>query len=315
MSLVDYPDSDDENQEPIEAVTFADASSLKRKTDEDGVSARRVRPKLPPALPSSFHTLYSADVRTSTNDDPILHGGRQRQVPHVVGNWPSFMYLEWSPSEPILTRLVKVTEQAESRLRDASVASTGGNRLHSLLLSDLGVRQPLHVSLSSPLILTTDNKDKFELEIKKAVRDAGLSTFKAVSSGLRWVSNFDQSRYFLILILAQPQNDELNILLKRCNEVCRTFDLPELYIQDRLVGVSKHTDPGIMSSKPLLKSEVAHDKFHISIAWTLAPPNDGFEDNLVKFDSVDIEVSFNSLYIKIGNTVSRVSFEATDDHR
>jgi hypothetical protein len=86
MGLVDYSDSepDDEENEGHES-----APPAKRQR----VSVSGASSNLPP-LPQSFRDLYSSTVRTSTQDDPSLHGGRKRVTPHVPGNWSTHVYLE-----------------------------------------------------------------------------------------------------------------------------------------------------------------------------------------------------------------------------
>jgi hypothetical protein len=80
MSLVDYSDSDSEEKQPT-------PPTKRRKTSRGDADA------LPP-LPTSFLDQYSSTVRTSTQDDPSLHGGRKRVTPHVEGHWPTHIYLE-----------------------------------------------------------------------------------------------------------------------------------------------------------------------------------------------------------------------------
>ena len=95
MPLVDYPDSgsDDDGGGGVEnnsaPATQSAQSALKRKHSH---SANAIA-ALPP-LPSAFHDLYASNARISTSDNPSLHGGRKRAVPHVEGNWPSHVYLE-----------------------------------------------------------------------------------------------------------------------------------------------------------------------------------------------------------------------------
>jgi hypothetical protein len=81
MTLVAYPDSEDEHDEPVAKRSKTDAAG--HKDDDD----------LPP-LPASFLNLYSSSVRVSNTDDPSLHHGRKRVVKHVEGNWPTHVYLE-----------------------------------------------------------------------------------------------------------------------------------------------------------------------------------------------------------------------------
>ena len=82
ISLVTYSDSEGSDSE-LEPSSRA----LKRKYGQETLST------LPP-LPDSFHDLYASAARTSNQDDPTLHAGRQRQTPHIEGHWPTHVYIE-----------------------------------------------------------------------------------------------------------------------------------------------------------------------------------------------------------------------------
>ncbi len=86
-SLVNYSDTDSE-----EAVDEADSSQPPAKKQKT-VNNNDKKSELPP-LPASFLDQYSSTVRTSTQDDSSLHGGRKRITPHIEGNWPTHVYLE-----------------------------------------------------------------------------------------------------------------------------------------------------------------------------------------------------------------------------
>lgn len=83
MALVDYASSDEEA-----ADAEIDSQRHVRKR------ARTDHASNLPALPATFLDLYSSTVRTSTQDDPALHNGRKRIVPHIEGNWPTHVFLE-----------------------------------------------------------------------------------------------------------------------------------------------------------------------------------------------------------------------------
>lgn len=317
MSLVTYSDSEDDTDETGNEVnnhksrTTTSSVGPKRKRSNDNDNQPRSKP---PPLPSSFTTLYASTVRSSTNDDPTLHSGRKRQIPHIEGNWPSFVYLEWLPSPKDLASLEEVIECIAEEHSSTTTSPSSKDELQSSLRSELGVRLPLHVSLSAPLILTTDNKDVFKETLTQTINTANLAAFSTTPSSIRWVKNFDGTRHFLILAMSRPKGDELQSLLSLCNCTALTFGLPQLYDSDRnvgadstQVGIATGSQLGINPTTVLEYTAANHDSFHISIAWSLTPiqTTDAMTNELAeKLKSMTI--TFDGVYIKIGNVVSSV---------
>lgn len=99
--LVDYRDTDSSedaspSQEP-QARKRRKLSSSETTTSSTPTASSRGKAAAVPAPPASFYSLYATNVRTTTADDPALHGGRKRQVAHKEGNWPTHIYLECMP--------------------------------------------------------------------------------------------------------------------------------------------------------------------------------------------------------------------------
>lgn len=216
MGLVDYSSSSSPPSSDGEGEAKHSPARKKRKTSSAN------SPSLPlPPLPAAFHDLYASTVRTTTNDDPSLHQGRKRLIPHVAGNWPSHIYVEWHPTaqqHALLTGLLDDLRSASSSLSNdndgglgglllspSSSSSETGDLITSFLTSDLGSPLPLHISLSRPIVLRTDEKDAFLEQITDALRGwhpPGSNSKSAFDLGvhdLSWHRSPDSDRSFLVL--------------------------------------------------------------------------------------------------------------------
>ncbi|KAK4499324.1 hypothetical protein PRZ48_009837 [Zasmidium cellare] len=291
MALVDYSDSDsDGSNHPDSSLPLA---KKRRVSGSDS--------KLPP-LPPAFRDLYSSTVRTSTQDDPSLHGGRKRVTPHVAGNWPAHVYLEWNPEEGDYKLLCLALQDVQHALEN------GLENVHSLLQNDLGVQLPLHVSLSRPLSLKTEQKDKFLDRLKAVTAETAVREFDLSPANLIWHPNEDGTRWFLVLKLERTEGRELPRLLQACNRLAKDFGQPMLYEQDQTT-----------SSKALEAEQTTKDAeaFHVSIAWSLHPPTSKTVEKgigLQQAVSADlrkrigkIRIDFSEVKVRIGQDVSSIA--------
>ncbi|KAI1465393.1 uncharacterized protein F4812DRAFT_120117 [Daldinia caldariorum] len=313
MALVDY--SSDSDSGAGETVSASAAALLlltakRQKKSHEKPSTDSIT--LPP-LPDSFHDLYASTVRVSTSDDPALHQGRKRVNPHRAGSWPSHLYIEWHPTASQRTILSTLLSDLQTALTPLSVDVT------SFLTSDLGAPQPLHISLSRPVVLSTAEKDRFLEQLVARIGSSGVAPFDLAPRGLEWHRTSESERSFLVLRVGtadsdsasasasapapgggetkkrkgkgkggggggesspkevskhaptsnnpppthqqQQHNRELSALLQRCNALVQEHDQPPLY------AFSSNTNTNNSSS-----SSSTGDAFHISLAWTFAPP-------------------------------------------
>ncbi|KAK7397893.1 poly(U)-specific 3'-to-5' RNA exonuclease [Neonectria punicea] len=256
-----------------------------------------------PPLPSEFHDLYASTVRQSVVDDPSLHHGRHRQIPHVVGNWPTHLYVEWHPTTAQHAVLADL-------INDIKVELGGEVQLHNFLTSELGSPLPLHISLSRPLSLSTADKDVFLEKITHTIRTSVVAPFTVSPSGLVWFKSPDSNRTFLVLrVISSPPatgedvtetnpNPELMSLLTRCNATVTAFDQPALYQRSQ--------------------KGPAGNAFHVSIGWTFDQPDDKtslkmqqlFEQAKSGIESWEIDVA--GIKAKIGNVVNHIALASLE---
>ncbi|KAI1170007.1 U6 snRNA phosphodiesterase Usb1 [Nemania sp. FL0916] len=199
MGLVDYS-SDSSDPE------VACSRTKRRKTSDDQTTtAATTKTELPP-LPSAFHDLYASTVRLSASDDPTLHQGRKRVNPHKVGSWPSHLYIEWHPTTAERALLTTLLSTLESKLTPSSHSSpspspslSSSPQIISFLTSDLGAPQPLHISLSRPIVLSTAQKDRFLADLEARIRASGIAPFILEPMALSWHRADASARSFLVL--------------------------------------------------------------------------------------------------------------------
>ncbi|KAF3919810.1 hypothetical protein ABW20_dc0109511 [Dactylellina cionopaga] len=282
LGLVDYSDSDEDEGkgEPSQA----SPSSL----------------SLPP-LPSKFFDLYTTAPRVTNNDDPAAHGGRHRAIPHVEGNWPTHIYFEWHLNSIEIAKVGRLLEIAKTAIvkyeqfhRDEQFT------LESFLYSDLGTQLPLHISMSRPIVLRTEERDGFIKSLEKELDKTVVEPFEARFTTLEWVANQDRTRWFWVMRASSPvpikqRQQLLSSILSTCNQVVRAHKQPALYLTDQK-GNSR-------------------DGFHISIGWSLQEPTKELRDEISaglasnKAELSDMTMRCDTLKTKIGNIVHAVELK------
>lgn len=181
---------------------------------------------------------------------------------------------------------------------------------------------PLHISLSRTLQIKTQDREHFVETLTSSVRKAGVRPFNVQFTGLKWVPNYERNRWFLVLGIKKPPQNELNKLLGACNEAAERCGHPPLYVGGK--GDGPMDD--IISANPAAKrrkrthedgqttlAETHDDRsenFHVSIAWNLEEPHLEWI-NLVRCMNVgerieSLETPFEVVKARIGNAVNNI---------
>lgn len=192
------------------------------------------------------------------------------------------------------------------------------------LRSPLGTPLPLHISLSRTLQIRTDDRDEFLNILTLALRKAAVKPFDIRFTTLKWVPNFEGNRWFLVLSIEKPPEDELNRLLYACNDACEECGHPGLYTGEKGDGPMER-NPSSESPRKRRRSSAKGEKtegvhiterldrtenFHISIAWNLLEPAPEWIALLRDIDVNKIvdqpTAPFNVVKAKIGNAVHNI---------
>lgn len=119
------------------------------------------------------------------------------------------------------------------------------------------------------------------------------SRFDITLGSLEWVSNYEKTRWFLVLHAQKPPNDDLNRLLKLSNRCLASFGQPPLY----------EKTPQISGAEDYSQC------FHISLAWALTEPSSDDKKRVASIDLQELRgfnIRFDCVKAKIGNNVSSI---------
>ncbi|GAA5926428.1 HVSL domain-containing protein [Sporobolomyces koalae] len=231
-----------------------------------------------PSLDDSF----SSDSRPS--DRPELHQGRKRTQPHLEGQWAAHIYLEFE-MEPLLRRTIQqaISTQQRSNLQnvlhsffDRAEPDNGSTTAH----------QSLHVSLTRPLYLQTNQKADLRTAVAKVA--SLFPGFSAKYASFGMLENDEKTRRFLAIEIGQGY-EQLKNLVRELDFELELLRLPVYYENPR---------------------------FHTSIAWTTPESGHFSSSELEQLDKafgknlrLD-ELWIGELVLKIGKDVHRYPLSA-----
>lgn len=238
------------------------------------------------------------------------------------------------------------TQRLLNILADINHDSQNAAPVHSLIRSELGENLPLHISLSRPINLATDQRQAFidrltadmsRFSVRPYADSSRLfivftyvwqwaGSFNISTHELDWVSNNENSRWFLVMRIKKPPINELNRLLQSANDAVTAFGQLPLYVQPEsqpallakgFTSKARHSKPKFLLKKsaivvpnPIIDQS---SSFHISIGWSLGslsaetssstPP----KAQLSVKNSTEFQFEVKAIKLKIGNSVTSIS--------
>lgn len=137
-----------------------------------------------------------------------------------------------------------------------------------------------------------------------------LPRFEILPDTLDWASNYDETRWFLVLRVQKPAHDGLNGLLNLSNTALACFDQPPLYAASSHKNSQNRALPRGDKGSTLL--EDYSNCFHISLAWSLSRPSAKDRERVAGIDLRALRerrIAFDSVKAKMGNNVVSIPLE------
>ncbi|KAK4055347.1 poly(U)-specific 3'-to-5' RNA exonuclease [Microbotryomycetes sp. JL221] len=188
---------------------------------EPAVKKRKVLPK----LDDSFNEPARA------TDSPELHQGRRRTVAHQQGQWAAHVFVELEVDQELVNTLERSIEQTKRQVESLSTTTT---TIHSNIATlqidkDYDIAT-LHLSLSRPLFLQTNQRNEFKANLTRVAHEAQHITCRFAKFDA--LENDEKSCRFLVLEIG-PGYSELKNLVKRIDDELQRMRLPTYYQEPR----------------------------------------------------------------------------------
>ncbi|KAG2034870.1 hypothetical protein BDR03DRAFT_923630 [Suillus americanus] len=215
--------------------------------DEAPADAPEKKKKKLPSLASSL-------IVPVPLDDPALHQGRVRAIPHVEGQYAAYVYIPLAlhPGTALYSLVDEVLHATKEMVPAAHVigeiVSSSRNSGGLVVNSSRRVRE-LHLSLTRPIFLRAHQREEFKQAIKLIA--SRRTPFQASFATFSELTNDERTRAFLSLEVGAGHN-ELRDLLSALSPTLQSLRQRDFYSQPR---------------------------FHVSIAWVLLDPDTSVNGN------------------------------------
>ncbi|XP_050470747.1 U6 snRNA phosphodiesterase 1 [Bombus huntii] len=157
-------------------------------------------------LPRSITAWKGVPHHEEVDDNPLQHEGRVRSFKHERGNWATLIYIDYEPSEDMLSWMFSVLGEVPVKCNIFS--------------------EQFHISLSRTLILKFHWIESFVEETKKLCEQTDQFNLELLN--VRAYTNEEKTRTFLGIECIDCKG-VLGHFVKNVNKLLAEYDLPAFY--------------------------------------------------------------------------------------
>lgn len=275
-------------------MTSETSSEEGSESEDEGPHSTSKRRRL--SVPAVISNLFARD------ENPTLHDGRTRRVPHVEGNYATWLYLQIEAT-PQMKRQADECMSVLQRLAPVcnSADDHATSQIHRV---DPNSAPGWHVSLAPLLILRRQFIKPLLSQLGKVAINANLSGPLVFEDGFEILEAQHGDRWFAGLLLAEASAHQV-----------RNLAASVLAVASRLGLLEKHPPTEAL-------------RLHCSLAWTLANPSAGLVSEGAEChksewgrswhvpksageDTVNATAPVHDLRVRVGDRVSKFRFSNT----